>query len=397
MNILIVSQHFYPETFRINDIAFSFVKMGHQVTVLTGLPNYPSGIIPDDYRNQKKRNEIINGVHIIRTSIFARKTSLFNMALNYVSFGINASLKAFFLREKFDVIFSFQTSPISMVLPAIVVKYKQRIPLVIHCLDQWPISVTTGPISSNSILYKTLFHFSKWIYKQADRITLSSKSFKDYFAKILKIDEGKGLNYWPAYAEDLYNITPVQNETFDLVFAGNIGPAQNVEFIVQAAYQFKNDTDIHFHIVGDGLSLAQCKSLANRYELTNISFHGHHPVKEMPSFYQLADAFLITMVDNPVVNQTLPAKIQSYMLAKRPIIGAINGEVRNVIEEAQCGLVCASDDLDAFVANIRSAKAKPERLRLWSKNAYAYYSSHFDKDLLLNQMINLFDELIERK
>lgn len=397
MNILIVSQHFYPETFRINDTAFSFVKMGHQVTVLTGLPNYPSGFIPDDYRNHKKRNEIINGVHIIRTSIFARKTSLFNMALNYISFGINASLKAFFLKDKFDIIFSFQTSPISMVLPAIVVKYKQRIPLVIHCLDQWPISVTTGPISSNSILYRALYHFSKWIYKQADRITLSSKSFKDYFTKTLKIKEDKGLIYWPAYAENLYSITPIQNETFDLVFAGNIGPAQNVEFIVHAAYQFKNDTDIHFHIVGDGLSLAQCKSLANQYELTNISFHGHHPVEEMPRFYQMADAFLITMVDNPVVNQTLPAKIQSYMLAKRPIIGAINGEVRNVIEEAQCGLVCASDDLDAFVSNIRSAKAKPERLSVWSENAYAYYSSHFDKDLLLNQMINLFDELIERK
>ena len=397
MKILIVSQHFYPETFRINDIAFSLSKMGHHVTVLTGLPNYPSGYIPEAYQHFKKRDEIIEDVRVLRTSIFARKTSLFNMALNYVSFGINASVKALFIKEKFDIVYSFQTSPISMVLPAIVMKHKQRIPLVVHCLDQWPISVTTGPIQSNSILYKTLFHFSRMIYNQADLITLSSKSFRDYFSDVLNINESKGLVYWPAYAEDIYqNITQIKNDVFDLVFAGNIGPAQNVEFIIQAAERLRNEKDLHFHIVGGGLSLEKCQSMVKELQLTNITFHGHHSVESMPEFYQLADAFLITMVDNPVVNQTLPAKIQSYLRAGKPIIGAINGEVKHVILEADCGLVCDSNDLDSFVNHIRIAKANDRLLEEWSIRASDYYLKHFDKNKLLNQLIGYFEDLIER-
>lgn len=398
MNILIVSQHFYPETFRINDIAFSFAEMGHNVTVLTGLPNYPTGIIPKNYRLFKNRKEHINGVNILRTSIFSRRKNIFSMALNYLSFCISSSFKAYMLKESFDIIFSFQTSPISMVLPAILVKFKQKIPLVIHCLDQWPISVTTGPISSDSHLYKILFYFSKWIYLKANLITLSSKSFQDYFINTLNINKDKGLVYWPAYAEDIYLTTNQKsNNTFDLVFAGNVGPAQNVEMIVQVAHKLMGDSEIQFHIVGDGLSLEKCQLLAKQLKLNNIHFYGHHAVDEMPKYFQLADVFLITMIDNPVVNQTLPAKIQSYMLASRPILGAINGEVRNVIEDANCGLVCASDDIDTFVENIKLAKNNPDKLKEWSENAYTYYQKHFDKETLLNQMLALFNNLIERK
>lgn len=397
MKILIVSQHFYPETFRINDIAFSFSKLGHEVTVLTGLPNYPSGTMPNEYKWFKKRNEVISNVHVIRTSIFSRKSSLFNMALNYVSFGINASIKSLFFNKTFDVIFSFQTSPISMVLPAIAVKYKQKIPLFIHCLDQWPISVTTGPINDKSILYKFLFHLSKWIYNQADIITLSSKSFKEYFTNTLKIKETKGLIYWPSYAEDIYQVKNIlKKDTFDLVFAGNIGPAQNVEMIVHAAHLLTKYSDIQLHIVGDGLSLEICKQIASDYGLNNITFYGHHSVNEMPKFFEMADAFLITMVDNEVVNKTLPAKVQSYLLAGKPIIGAINGEVRDVIEEANCGLVCDSDDLDKFIENILISKNNPDLRKVWSYNAYKYYETHFDKTKLINQILELFKNQIER-
>lgn len=397
MKILIVSQHFYPEPFRINDIAVSLVQMGHEVSVVTGLPNYPSGKIPLEYRSRKLRSEVYQGVKIERTWIIERGSNLLGMALNYVSFGINASIKVFFLKNRYDLIFVFQTSPISMALPAIVAKYKQKIPMVIHCLDQWPISVTTGPIPEKSLLYRALFHFSRWIYSQADLITLSSQSFKEYFKLILNLPDSKGLLYWPSYAEDLYAIKEHEsNKFFDLVFAGNIGPAQNVEMIIEAANSLKDYTSIRFHIVGDGLSLERCKILVNDYKLSNIIFHGSYPVDQMPRFYHLADAFLITMVDHYVINNTLPAKLQSYLLAGKPILAAINGEVRRVVEEAQAGLVVSSNDLDGFVESIRFASENPQLCHDWARNGLNYYHSHFDKTKLLSKIISIFELLIER-
>lgn len=398
MKILIVSQHFHPEPFRINDIAKELVNLGHEVTVLTGLPNYPSGVIPKEYRGFKKRKENYFGVQIIRTSIFARGKSLIRMGLNYLSFAINASIKSIFINEKYDVIFSFQTSPISMVLPAISYKLRHGTPIVLYCLDQWPISLTTGPFNENSLSYTLFYHLSRWIYRKSDLILLSSQSFISYFENVLKIHSTeKGLVYWPSYAEKIYQeIEYVKNGKFDLLFAGNVGPAQNVEFIVEAANKLKSNSNIHFHIVGDGLNLVSCKQLASIYKLENITFYGHFPVERMPEFYSIADVFLITMVDNPVVNQTLPAKLQSYMAANKPIIGAINGEVRNVIESAKCGLVSNSNDLNSFVNNIIKAYNNPDYHLAWAKNGYDYYSNNFNKDLLMDKLIRLFDELIER-
>lgn len=398
MKILIVSQHFYPEPFRINDIAKELVKSGHSVTVLTGLPNYPSGIIPNEYRSLKQRSELYEGVRILRTSIIGRGTSLNRMGLNYLSFAINASIRAFFLKERYDVVFCFQTSPVSMALPAIAYKSRHKIPFVLYCLDQWPISLTAGPFKEDTLAYRFFYHFSRWIYNQADTLLLSSQSFKAYFANVLKISSSdKNLTYWPSYAESLYQeIAHVENEQFDLVFAGNVGPAQNVEMIIEAANALKSYTDIHFHIVGDGLSLWACKQLAQKYNLNNVSFHGHHPVEEMPKYYAIADAFLITMVDNPVVNQTLPAKVQSYMAAKRPILGAINGEVRNVVEDAQCGLVTSSDDLKGFILNILEAQKNPNLRSKWAENGFKYYNEHFNKDILINQLISIFTENIQK-
>ncbi len=393
MKILIVSQHFYPEPFRINDIAFSLAKMGHDITVLTGLPNYPSGVIEKEYKSKKKRKETINIVQIIRTPIIARGSSLLTMGLNYFSFAINASFKAYFIKKKFDNIFVFQTSPVSMVLPGIVVKNKQNIPLFVYCLDQWPISVTTGPIPEGSLIYKLLYFISTYHYKKADKILLSSKSFEDYFLKVLKLPKEKyGLIYWPSYAEDIYGESIYQeNGIFDLVFAGNVGPAQSVETIIEAAHLLKEKTDIHFHIVGDGLSLENCKQLANQYNLKNITFYGHHPVEKMKKYYNLADAFLITMVDNPVVNSTLPAKIQSYMRAGKPVFGAINGEVMRVVNEADCGWVSPSLDAQKLSENIVNAFKNKDLSIQKGQNGLNYYHKHFDKNKRLNQLIEILE------
>lgn len=391
MNILVVSQHFYPEQFRINDLCYSLAKRGHKVTVLTGLPNYPKGKIFKGYRWFRNRTQIVNNVTIKRCSLVGRGNGIIRLGINYIWFAISASIKALFMKKDFDLIYVYQTSPITMAWPAIVMKKLAKRPLIIHCLDQWPISVATGPIKKDGILYKLLYKISKATYNKADLITISSKSFKKYFENELQIKD-KGLMYYPSYAERAYEgIKHIENEIFDFVFAGNIGPAQSVETIIKAANLLKDNNKIKFHIVGDGLSKEACKKMAEELNLDNVIFYDFRPVEEVKEFYEIADAFIITMVDNEVVNATLPAKLQSYMLAKRPIVGAINGEVKEVIEEATCGLCCKSLDYEAFAKILlKMYNSKREQLEEWSNNSYKYYQTNYEKEKCLDDIEEIF-------
>lgn len=386
--ILVVCQHFYPENFRINDECFELAKRGHSVTVLTGLPNYPEGSIFPEYKHKRNRRQLINNVKIERSFLVGRGSSLFMMALNYLSFTVFGSFKALSLNDEFDVVYAYQLSPITMTWPGIVVKWKQKIPLVIHCLDQWPISLTTGPISEDSLIYKAMKGISKWTYNQADLITISSKSFKNYFEKEHSITEKqKGLIYRPSYAESVYeNVGYEEDGFFDLVFAGNIGPAQSCETIIECANLMKQNSNIRFHFVGDGISCQNCKNLAEQYGLKNVIFHGFHDIKEMDKYYRMADALLITMQDNKVVNSTLPAKIQSYMLAGKPVFGAISGEVKNVIKEANCGICVNSGDYVGLSEIIKDNYENKDALREWGNNGYNYYKEHFEKEVCINQI-----------
>lgn len=394
MKILVVCQHFYPENFRINDICYELVKRGNDVTVLTGLPNYPKGKVLKEYKWFKNRNQVVNGVKIKRCSLVGRGNSTLKMMINYMWFAIFGSIKAFFMKKDFDIIYVYQLSPITMTWPAIVVKKMKKIPLVIHVLDQWPVSITTGGIKKSSLAYKILTRWSKNAYNKANLITCSSKSFKNYFINELSLNKDKKFLYLPSYAESNYeNIKSKKDKIFDLVFAGNIGPAQSVETIVEAANLLKDKKNIKFHIVGDGLSRKTCEDLANSYKLNNIIFYGYHPVEDMPKYYEIADAFLITMVNNEVVNSTLPAKLQSYMVAGKPIIGAISGEVYNVINEAKCGLCCESLDYETLAKLILKA-SESKKIKRWSENSYNYYIKHFEKEKCLDEMEKIFKDII---
>lgn len=398
MKILVVSQHFFPEQFRVNDLCYSLAERGHSVTVLTGLPNYPKGKIYKGYKFFRKRNQNINNVKIKRCTLIGRGNSTIRLGINYLWFAFFASMKALFMKKDFDIIYVYQTSPITMAWPAIVMKKLAKKPLVINCLDQWPISVTTGPINTDSLLYKILYKISKATYNKADLITISSSPFKNYFEEVLKIKD-KGLIYTPSYAENVYdNIKTKENGIFDFIFAGNIGPAQSVETIIEAANILKNNKKIKFHIVGDGLSKANCIKRAEELNLKNVEFYDFRPVTEMKELYEMADAFMITMVDNEVVNATLPAKLQSYMLAGKPIIGAINGEVKEKIKEANCGLCCKSLDYKKFAEILQKmANSSREQIDKWSENAYNYYKNNFEKEKCIDNIEKVFNNLINRR
>lgn len=390
MRLLVVCQYFYPEQFRVNDICFELVKEGHEVTVLTGLPNYPSGIIDKKYKWLKNRTEEINGVKVQRSWLIGRGKGTKRLALNYISFAVSATFKALFLKKDFDIILVYQLSPVTMALPGILLKKLTKKPLILYCHDLWPESIASAGISSESKIYSILLKISKWIYKSADEIFTSSKLFKEYFNNILDVHEN--ITHLPVYAEELFeeiNTAIKNDDNINFVFAGNIGEMQSVETIIYAANELKEDKYIKFHIVGDGSSRKKCEEIANQLELNNIIFHGQYPVKEMPRFYGMADAFLITLKANKVISYTLPNKVQSYMAARKPILGAIDGETQIVINEAQCGLCCAAEDYKGLANNIKKFSKEKEKYAVYGRNARQYYDNNFSKKIYIENLTSL--------
>lgn len=396
MKILVVCQYYYPEPFRISDICESLVKKGHKVTVLTGLPNYPEGKIPYDYRNGKKRKEVINGVIVIRNFEIGRGNGKVRLFLNYLSFTISASLKALFMEKKFDVIFVNQLSPVMMSIPAVVYKKKHNKKILLYCLDLWPASLTAGGIKESSLIYKYFLSISKWIYTSADKILVTSSKFKDYFESVLSIDIDN-IEHLPQYAENIFFgyeegiSTEIKNLNktlgYNFVFAGNIGDIQSVETIIKAANELVEYKNITFHIVGDGSKAEKCKILVNNLGLNNVIFYGRRPVEEMPHFYKMADAMLVTLKDDVALSYTLPGKVQSYMAAGKPIIGAINGETREIIEISQSGLCCSAEDYSTL-ANLIKIFCESKSKEQMGVNARLFYMENFSKDGFFLKLIN---------
>lgn len=405
MKILVVCQYYYPEPFRISDVCETLVNRGHEVTVLTGLPNYPGGRVLEDYRYGKKRNELINGVKVLRCLEIGRGSNGLSLFMNYLSYSISASFKAFFIKDEFDVVFINQLSPIMMAIPALVYKRKRHKKILLYCLDLWPDSLAAGNIKENSIIYKLVFRISKWIYSSVDMILVTSVMFKDYFVNTLglKLDN---IEHLPQYAEDLFSnsnhslgkniVVTFDKNKHNFVFAGNIGDMQSVDTIIMAANELRDHQSIIFHIIGDGSKLDKCKHLANTMSLNNVVFYGRRPVDEMPYFYEKADAMLITLKNNKTLSYTLPGKIQSYLAAGKSIIGSINGETNRVIKESGCGLCCQAEDYKGF-ADLILEFCNSNKKDIMENNAKMFYLKNYSKELFITKLEDALNNLEDQE
>lgn len=399
MNILVISQHYYPENFRVTDICETLVKMGHSVTVICGYPNYPEGYIYPDYRGKgkkKHKNEEINGVKIHRCFEIARGHSTLRRFLNYYSVCPSMKRKAKRIKEKFDCVFVNETSPVMVGWAGIAYAKKHNVPCILYCYDLWPASLTAGGVSKTSFLYKHYYKVSNKIYKNVDKILCTSKNFIDYFVDVHNIEKDK-LGYLPQFCEDIFassnNEQNKDKSTYDYVFAGNIGKIQSVETIIKAANEIKDDKSIKIHIVGDGSNLDNCKKLVEEYKLDNVIFYGKHPIEEMPKFYKMADAMLVTLATDDVISKTLPGKVQSYMCFGKPIIAAIDGETPMILDEAKCGLYTKSEDYIGLAKLFVDFKnLNSEELAFNSKN---YYENNFKKDIFFNSLVKNMEEMIK--
>ncbi len=383
MKILVLCQYYAPEPFRIADICTSLVKEGNEVDVVTSFPNYPEGNIYEGYKNGAHRDEVIDSVNVHRVFTIPRKTGVIRRMINYYTYSIFSCSYINKLKKDYDVVFCYQLSPVLMAKAAVKYKRKKGKKLLLYCLDLWPDSLTLGGIKKGSLVYNHYKNVSEKIYKQADKILVSSRGFEHYFEEMLKTS-AKKIDYLPQYAEDMFTPSNATNsDTVNLTFAGNIGTTQSVETILYAANILKNENVI-FNIYGDGSGFLKANELKEKLQLKNVVFHGRKSVEEMPEIYAESDGLIVTLKNNYVLSSSFPGKIQSYMAAGKPVIGAINGEASRIIREAECGFCVPAEDYEALAESIRAFLVSDKETL--GKNARKYYEENFKKEDFIKRL-----------
>lgn len=395
MKIIVFSQYYEPEPFLIHDKMKVLVEKEHEVTVITGLPNYPKGKIVEGFEVGRTK---IDGVNIVRLSVRPRNKGTKNLFLNYLSYAMKASKYARKLEESYDAIFVYQLSPVFMAIPAIVLKKRINKPIVLYCLDLWPESLVSGGVKKDSLIYNIVKLISKKIYKAIDRIEISSKSFEKYFKQTLKI-QGDFV-YNPQYAVDEnsdYADTDINfpKNKINISFTGNIGEMQGLEVAIKA---MKNvDKNVILHIVGDGSKKETLEKLANELNVIGkVKFHGRKPVEQMKSVMENSDALLVTMKNDEVISYTLPAKVQSYLKSGKFIIGSINGEAANVIKESKAGIVSPAEDEIKLAENINLFVNNYDEFKKSGFRGTEYYNNNFGKDKFIQILLNDFKDITSK-
>lgn len=397
MKVLFITQYFYPEVFRGNDIAFDLVKRGVEVTVVTAIPNYPGGSFFKGYGLFRKRKETIQGVKVIRIPVFPRgKGGKVQLLLNYFSFAFFASAYTIYLAftKKFTCCFIQQLSPVTLALPAVVYKKIRKIPIYTWVLDLWPESLTSAGGVTNKYVLAFFDQIVKSIYRNSDRILISSQRFSESIK--LKGNFEDRLIYFPNWAEEIF--TQYSNFTipelpigFKVVFAGNIGESQDFESIIKAAVELKEMKDIKFIIIGDGRKKQWVDDCIKKEQLEETVFTlGRYSLESMPAFFVRADAMLLTLKDELVFNQTVPAKLQAYMAAGKPVIAMLNGEGTDIINKANCGYTTNAGDYKNLAGIIQKMKdLRVEEREYLGENGKKYCELNFSKKTCLNNLYNI--------
>lgn len=392
MKILIITQYFWPEQFKITDLCQELINRGHEVTVYTGLPNYPEGNFFNGYSLFGPYREMLGEIKIIRSPLIPRgkKKSLL-LALNFFSFFFFASILApFKVHGKYDRIFVYEPSPITVAIPAIVLKWFKRTPVTLWVQDLWPESLEATGVVKNKKILRAVEFMVKWIYSNMDLILVTSKGFIPKI-KAMGIPEKK-LKYWPQWAEAVfgefevgdYHDERIPKNVFKIMFAGNIGSAQDFSTIVETATLLKGK-DIHFVILGDGQMRSWAEGEIQKRGLQNIfHFLGKKPVEMMPYYFSQADVMLVSLTDTELFSITVPAKIQAYLASGKPILASLNGEGASIVEEWKAGKSAPAGKPELLAKVIvKMAEFSPETLKLMGENARRCYLAEFEREKLI--------------
>ena len=396
VRLLVVTQYFWPENFRINDLVAELVRRGHQVVVLTGWPNYPDGRVFDEFRDHPRDFDKYEGARIVRVPLLPRGRGGIRLLLNYLTFAVSASLLGLWrLRgRQFDAILAYEPSPITVGIPAGVFRAFKKAPLAFWVLDLWPETLQAIGVVRSKLLLTLVGKLVASIYKRCDLILAQSKSFVPAIAKYA--GRGARIEYFPSWSDSVFNAAdveaateiPVKQGSFNILFAGNIGEAQDFPAILAAAERLKDFPSIRWLIVGDGrMSGWVAEEIKARGLEACVSMPGRYQVERMPSFFKHADALLVSLKDESIFSLTIPGKLQSYLAAGIPILAMLNGEGAEVVEKGEVGLACRAGDHEALAAAVLRLYGMPigERVAM-GVNGMALSKQEFGREKLIGQL-----------
>jgi glycosyltransferase involved in cell wall biosynthesis len=399
LKILVISQYFTPENLRINDLVFSLKKRGHHVEVLTGKPNYPKGEYFDSYSWNRPSEEEIQGVKIYRSNLILRKKGGgVRLFLNYISFVFFGFFKVFKIKGKFDKVFIYAPSPITVGFLGIIAAKRFNCTSYLWVHDLWPESVRIAGGISNRVVLGLINTMTKMIYKYIDQILVQSPKFIDYIKK-QNVKENK-LIYYPYYAEDFYKVVKPKKhylaqfpEGFNLLFAGNIGVAQSFDTIV-AAIELLKEFRINIVVLGDGRDKQRIiEEIKQKGISKKFYFLGSHPPEKMSDYFACADALLITLKKAAIFSYTIPGKLQSYLACGKPIIGSLDGIGSDIIVESNSGFASEAENSKLLAENILKLYKSSSKLRKeFSTNSVEYFKKNFNKEFLLKRLEDIFQE-----
>lgn len=407
--ICIFTNHFYPEDFKANDVAFELAKNDFDVSVVTAVPDYPKGKFFDGYGIFKKSREMVNGCKVYRLPIIPRgRGGAVRLVLNYASYYLCARIFTFFHKFfcKYDAVFVHLTSPFFIGKCAVALKRRQKIPLVFWVLDLWPESLTAAAGIQSPLIINSQRRMVANVYKNCDKILIGSKGFEKSILE--KGDFKDKLVYFPNWAEnvasaeisdEVKNPSPFCDFTEDdfvLLFAGNIGEAQNIGCILDAAVNLKNETRIKFVFLGDGrarerlVRRAEDESLLER----TVFFPGRFPIETMPHFMRKAAVLMVSLKNDEIFNLTVPQKVQFYMAQGKPILALLNGDGADLVSEAQCGFAVEAGNCAAFAdAVLKLSALSKADLESMGQNGKNFYEKNFRKDLRIRQLLDLLSRI----
>lgn len=396
MRLLVITQYFWPENFRINDLVEGLIQRAYEVTVLTGLPNYPSGKLSPGYTLRGPYTEHFGSAELVRVPLIPRgKAGGLNLVLNYLSFAVTASvLGNWRCKGHYDAILVFEPSPITVGIPARIIAKLKGAPILFWVQDLWPESLSaTGAVMSPQIL-KVVEGLVRWIYKGCTRILVQSEAFVQPVARLgVQLDK---INYFPNSAEAIFRggssdkkwTGPTLPTGFRVMFAGNIGAAQSVATILAAAEILRSYSDIHWIFVGDGrLAGWLKKEVVERGLASQIHLMGQFPLASMPDWFAQADLMLATLRRDPVFALTIPSKIQSYLACAKPIVAALDGEGARIVQLSGAGFTAAAEDAEGLAVAVQNIyKMAPAERKVLGENGRKYYEKHFDRETLLDKL-----------
>ena len=403
MRILIITQYYWPENFRINEVSEELIKLGHKVYILTGYPNYPKGEIYSEFKKNYKKFSKYKGAVIIRVPILPRKENNLNLALNYISFLLSSIFVGYFkLKGKeFDLIFTCQLSPVTIGITSAFFAKIRKIPQVFWVQDLWPDTLVALNIMTKNWQINLFKNLVNWIYSRCDLILAQSENILKEIKKYSSVKNN--IYYFPTWGEsDLFlKIAPPAPEIkpkdiFTILFAGNIGEAQDFPNLINAVQDMIVNNVINFRIIliGDGSKKEWVKEEVKKLNIEKyFEFYNSYPLERMPSFFRHADALMVSLLNKKVFNMTIPGKIPFYLGSGIPIIGMICGAGAEVIKKSKGGWVCDSGDylnLSKIIQNI--ILLEKEELKKIGINGKEYANKEFSKQTLINKLNKIFIE-----